>query len=250
MLDFVQNNCHSIKDIISVQPYLYTLPKRTIMTKRMNSLGRLKYLYDQKKCCTINELCQKLNYSSRSIHRFLTELGYFSSFTHNSKWYTLATIPSFNKDGLWFYEDIGFSRHGNLKKTIVHLINRSSRGVSAKQLTEKLSIPCHAVLNHLYKNGLVSRSKYSQNFIYFSADEKKKRQQLKRWQLSQRGESNARKSSTLSAQAAVYVLIEFIKHPHASFDELSAMVAKRKIIATPGEIARFFEKHDLKKKPN
>jgi hypothetical protein len=217
------------------------------MNKQNNSLEKLKHLYEQNKCYTINELCQKSDYSRRSIHRFLSELGYFSSFTHNSKWYTLATIPNFNKDGLWFYENIGFSKHGDLKKTIVHLINRTSQGISANQLIEKLSIPCHAVLNHLYKNGSISRCKHNKYFFYFSADEKKKRQQLKRLQFFQR-ESNVTKSSTaLTAQAAVYVLVEYIKHPHATFDELSAAVAERKIIAPVGEIIRFFEEHDLKK---
>lgn len=220
------------------------------MNKQINSLEKLKHLYEQNKCYTINELCQKSDYSRRSIHRFLSELGYFSSFTHNSKWYTLATIPNFNKDGLWFYENIGFSKHGDLKKTIVHLINRSSQGVSANQLIEKLSIPCYAVLNHLYKNGSVFRCKNKNKFIYFSADEKKKRQQLNRWQFFQREESKVTKSSTaLIAQAAVYVLVEYIKHPHASFDELSAAVAESKIIAPAGEIIRFFEEHDLKKTP-
>lgn len=217
------------------------------MNKQTNSLQKLESLYTQKNCYTIIELCSKLHYSSRSIHRFLTEAGYFSSFTHNSKWYTLATIPDFNKDGLWFYHDIGFSKHGNLKKTIIHLINRSNRGLLVKQLNEKLSISCHAVLNHLYKSTLVSRTKNQKFFIYISADEKVKRQQLKHWQLSQRGEITPEKSLTLTAQASVYVLVEVIKNPKASFDELSAAVAKQKIIANPDEIAWLFEKHDLKK---
>lgn len=196
----------------------------------------------------MTELCQKSGYSRRSIHRFLSELGYLSSFTHNSKWYTLATIPNFNKDGLWFHEHIGFSKHGDLKKTIVHLINRSSQGVFANQLIEKLSLPCYAVLNHLYKNSSIFRIKDKTNFIYFSADEKKKRKQLDRWQFFQQNATSAKTSSTLTAQAAVYVLAEHIKHPRASFNELSALVAKRKVMAPPEGIIKLFKEHDLKKK--
>ncbi len=129
------------------------------MNKQANSLDKLKDIYKLNKCYTLIELCQKSDYSRRSIHRFLSKLGYFSSFTHNSKWYTLAIIPNFNKDGLWFHENIGFSKHGDLKKTIVHLIDRSSQGIFANQLIEKLSIPCYAVLTHLYKNGSVFRYK-------------------------------------------------------------------------------------------
>ena len=55
---------------------------------------------------------------------------------------------------------------------------------------------------------------------------------------------------SLSAQAAVYVLAEFIKNPKVSFDELSRAVAKKDVIARPEAIARLFEEHDLKKTLN
>lgn len=217
------------------------------MQNHNEPLHRLQQLFMQKKCWTIEQLCQTMNYSATSIRRFLKELGYFSSFTHNSKWYTLSFIPDFNKEGIWFYEDIGFSKHGNLKKTILHLINKSTLGLSAKQLTEKLSTFCHAVLNHLYEDGVIDRFKGEKCFIYLSSDPKKKDRQLKRIKLRI---SESINPSVLSAQAAVYVLIEFIKNPLASFFEISKAVAKKNIIATPESIARFFEEHDLKKTLN
>ncbi len=51
----------------------------------------------------------------------------------------------------------------------------------------------------------------------------------------------------LNPQTAVYVLVEYIKNPQVSFDELSKAVAKKQVIATPKAIARFFDKHNLKK---
>lgn len=217
------------------------------MQNHSEPLQRLKQLFVRKECWTIEQLCQAMNYSATSIRRFLKELGYFSSFTHNSKWYTLNFIPDFNKEGIWFYEDIGFSKHGNLKKTILHLINKSTLGLSAKQLTEKLSIFCHAVLNHLYEDGVIDRFKGEKCFIYLSSDPKKKNRQLERIKLRV---SESTKPSVLSAQAAVYVLVEFIKNPLASFSEISKSVAKENVIATPEAIDRFFEEHDLKKTLN
>ncbi len=72
---------------------------------------------------------------------------------------------------------------------------------------------------------------------------------MDRWQFFQQEASNAKTSSTLTAQAAVYVLAEYIKHPHASFEELSALVAKRKVIAPPRGIIQLFKEHNLKKNP-
>ena len=214
------------------------------MQTQPKPLVKLEGLFSQQYCLTIEQLCNSLNYSAISIRRFLKQLGYFSSFTHNSKWYTLSSIPDFDNNDLWFYNQIGFSRHGNLKQNIVHFINKSSHGLSAKQLAEILSIPCHAVLNHLYKSRAIDRFKSKSDFVYLSSADKRKKQQLMRLE-SQTVTVSA--PEELTAQSAVYVLVEYIKNPHFSFDELSKAVAKRQVISTPKAIARFFDKHDLKK---
>ena len=203
---------------------------------------RLISLFDQRKCWTISELCEKLNYAAISVKRFLKQIGYFSSFTHNSKWYTLDWVPSFDKDGLWFYEGIGFSEHGTLNKTIIYFIEQSRQGLSAKQLAEKLSSPVYAVLNHIHKTGMIDRLRAPKGFIYLSIEPDKKKQQIRRIQSLVES-----KPKVIAAQAAIYVLAEFIKQPQASFAELSRAVAKKQVIATPEMIARLFEEHDLKK---
>lgn len=214
------------------------------MKKLHQPQQRLTELFGQRKCWTISELCETLGYAAISIKRFLKQIGYYSSFTHNSKWYTLRSVPDFNKDGLWFYDGIGFSRHGNLKQTILHLIDQSRQGLSARQLAEKLSVAGYAVLNHMYKAGVIDRLKTRKGFIYLSGDASKKERQLSRLQsLIAEGQ----KPKVLSAQAAVYVLAEFIQHPQASFAELCRAVAKKQVIATPEMIAQLFKEHHIKK---
>ena len=90
------------------------------MQTQPKPLVKLNELFSQQYCWTIEQLGFALDYSAISIRRFLKQLGYFSSFTHNSKWYTLSSIPEFDNNGLWFYNQIGFSRHGNLKQNIVY----------------------------------------------------------------------------------------------------------------------------------
>jgi hypothetical protein len=96
----------------------------------------------------------------------------------------------------------------------------------------------------MYKSGVIERFKGTSDFIYISADSQKKHRQLARLQSVQRIDNTHHE---LSAHSAVYVLVEYIKQPRASFAELSKAVAKKQIIATPQAIARFFDKHDLKK---
>jgi len=217
------------------------------MQKQLKTIEQLKTLFVQKACWTIDELCHALGYAAISVRRYLRQLGYFSSFTHNNKWYTLSSVPRFDKDGLWFWDCVGFSKHGNMKQTILFFINRSPQGLSAKELREKLSVPCHAVLNHLYKSGKIDRIKSGKKFVYLSTDERKNRRQMAHQRLRI---DQASKPHGLSAQAAVYVLAEFIKNPQASFAEISRAVAEKQVIVTPEAIACLFEEHDLKKTLN
>jgi len=51
----------------------------------------------------------------------------------------------------------------------------------------------------------------------------------------------------LPPQAAVYVLVEYIKNLKASFFELSVVVEKKGVSASQEAIAQLFKEHDLKK---
>ena len=214
------------------------------MKKNKNPQDRLVLLFDQKKCWAIEELTHSLNYSTISIRRFLKDIGYYSSFTHNSMWYTLHPIPKFNKRGLWFYQEIGFSKHGNLKQTIFNFVSKSPQGLTAKDLFEILLIPCHPVLNQMYKKNQIDRFNTQRGFVYLSIDIKKRQRQLNRLQSQL---FTAKESGSLNAQAAVYVLVEYIKHPEASVAELSKAVEKREVKASPEAITVLFKEHDLKK---
>jgi len=215
------------------------------MATRNDTQNQLAELFKRKKCYTIEQLSHRLNYSLISIRRFLKVIGYYSSFTHNSKWYTLRSIPSFDKNGIWFYQDIGFCKHGNLNQTIGHFIYKSFQGLTAKDLFNILSVPCHAVLNQMYKKKKIDRFNTPKGFVYLSVSENKKRRQLKRWQVL----TPPKKIERLNPQTAVYVLVEFIKKPKASFFELSVAVKKKGVKASQQAIAQLFKDYDLKKSP-
>lgn len=215
------------------------------MPPKAKSLTKIIKLFEQKKYWLIEQLCLQIDRAEISIRRYIKQIGYYSSFTHNSRWYTLKSIPKFDKNGLWFIDGIGFSKHGNLKKTILHFINKNHQGLRARDLQKLLSTPCYAVLNHMYKSKLIDRVKSASGFIYISANETKKQHQLHRIQAQQ---TQVVAKLQLNAITAVYVLVEYIKNPDASFKELSIAVTKYQVIASSEAIERLFEEHDLKKK--
>ena len=208
---------------------------------------RLEKLFHRRKCWMLDQLAEALGYALISVRRFLKQIGYFRSYTHNGKWYTLRDSPQFNRDGLWHHKGIGFSRHGSLTATIGYLVGRSPAGLSARELTQKLEHPCHAVLTQLHKAGQLDRLQIAGQFRYLATE-----QELNRRQREQAAASVPAPSPTtsLSTQAAVWVLVQYIKNPGLSFEQIAARLhEQRELAVAPESIQRFFEEHDLKKTP-
>lgn len=202
----------------------------------------LNALFADQPCWQIEPLAGALGYSVPSVRRFLGQTGYFSSFTHNGKWYTLRSIPRFDRDGLWFREEIGFSRAGSLTGTLVRLVAGSPAGMTAEQLGGKLRCRCHSVLVRLWRQGNLQRRQEGRCHIYLAADPAVQTIQL------QALTSQRRALSSLPAEVAVIILVEFIKHPEFNVAQLTKAVASRcQMTLEPGQIEDLFARHGLKK---
>jgi hypothetical protein len=178
------------------------------------------------------------------VRRLLKQIGYFRSYTHNGKWYTLRDSPQFNRDGIWCHRNIGFSKHGSLIATIAHLVARSPSGLSARELGQKLQHPCHAVLSQLHKNQVLDRIKVAGEFRYLTREEPTNRRQREQAAVV----PAPRTGLSLSTEAAVWVLVEHIKNPRLGFEQIAARLQEqRQLAVAPESIGRFFQEHDLKK---
>jgi hypothetical protein len=192
------------------------------------------------------DLAQKLGCALISVRRHLKHVGYFRSYTHNGKWYTLRDSPRFNRDGLWHRKDIGFSKFGSLIATIVHLVARSPSGLSARDLGQKLQHPCHALLTNLHKTQVLDRVQIAGEFRYLSTEEQTNHRQRAQAALL----PSPLPASSLSTQAALWVLVEHIKNSALSFEQLAARLQEqRQLSVSPQAIRQFFREHDLKKTP-
>jgi hypothetical protein len=226
--------------------WLSILYQGGIMSTQPRIIDCLVDLFLRQECWMIEDLSQALGYSIISIRRFLKQAGYFRSYTHNGKWYTLSTIPVFSEDGIWLYGDIGFSKHKTLIQTIIYHVNKSSAGLSARELGAILHHPCPAVLTRMYNSNQIDRVKLTSEYTYLSRDESVNRLQLNRL----KGRVDEQTAQPLSTQAAVFVLVEFINNPRLSFEQLAERLQhSRRITVLPTEITRFFREHGLKKTP-
>lgn len=203
-------------------------------------IERLISFFSEQPCWMIAPLAAKLRYSIPSVRRFLMETGYFSSFTHNGGWYTLLSTPRFGRDGLWFYRDIGFSHAGSLTNTLIEMVTRSPAGMTAERLGEKLRCRCHSILVHLCRNGRLQRQKQGRSHIYLAADS--------HISATQRQTMPSALAAQIPAEIAVLVLVEFIRNPNSSFEQLAGTIAcNRGVTVDTAQIARLFAQHKLKK---
>lgn len=199
-------------------------------------------LFNKEKCLTIKDISQVLEYSDRSVQRLLKKLGYYSSFTHNGKWYTLEHIPEFDENGIWFYQDIGFSIRRNLTATIVYLVENSVKGLTASDLSSILSSSCPPILNKMHQDRKVNRVKISRGFVYISMNSATKERQL----------NNLDKAAILphlSDTDKITILAEHIRNPNLTCRELALQVTQKSGINCSTEIIKsLFVQLDLEKK--
>ncbi len=206
------------------------------------TIQKLSSLFSEQQCWQLEALAKKFSCSARSIQRYLSTVGYHRSFTHNGKWYTLKGIPKFDSVGLWFLNNIGFSRDGNLNKTLIRLITKSPAGMTSEDLGKKLRCRLHTVLVQLCRRGQIQREKVGRFFVYFAQDPRiaaNQRQALSSLRCP---------PAMLPAEIAVLVLAEFIRKPQSTFQQLADALHKTAGINIEStQIERLFEHHDLKK---
>ena len=206
------------------------------------SLEQLRRLFTVRMCWTIEELGETLQRPIVSVRRLLARLGYWSSFTHNSRWYTLSDTPRFDRDGLWFCGEVGFSRQATLSATLMHLVDRSPAGLTSQQLCAKLRCRCHGILVQLQRQGKLQREKLGVSYVYVSANPSVSHSQ--REKLPRDGADPA----ALAAELAVLALAAFIHSPEASDAELARRVGRQSgVTIDAAQIKRLLEKHHIKR---
>lgn len=198
--------------------------------------------FRQQKIMTIEQLIQLLQCSAITVRRRLKNWETFTSINQNGRYYTLPQIPEFDKNGLWKYQAVFFSVHGNLKQTIIKLIRRSPTGLSAVDIAQIVKIPSSSSYFSQIKNSDgIKREKHQGRFIYFS-DAPTKYQRQKRI-------FDHQKTPDWPTDAqAIDILVYLIKNPGVTFELLAIEAAppgKRFDAAT---IKRFLQFHDLLKK--
>jgi len=197
------------------------------------------------KVMTIEQLSTLLGISSRNTHNHLKKWKVTTSYNQNGRYYVLPDIPKFDSHGLWSIGDIHFSKYGNLRMTVVHLIDTSEMGFDAKAIGKLLKLNPRSFLSHFGKSpDLLRRKKIGGRFVYFSRQVAIFENQLKK----RMKYSETQIGSFLPDTVGIRVLVEKIHNPNLGVEQLAKRLQSQAVLVTSKQIRDFFLCHDILKK--
>jgi hypothetical protein len=198
---------------------------------------------------TLAQLRSGLRLAPITIRRALKSLGYFSSFNHNARYYTLANKPRFAANGLWFYRSIGFSRHRTLTSTLVALVHDAPAGATPEELTHLLRTPVGNLLASLARQQQLARRRLGRQVVYLACERQRQEQQ---WTDRQKDSAPSATGSALPADVeattVLALLAELIRSPQASIDQLARTLRRRGVPVDPPCVQAILVFYQLEKK--
>jgi len=210
----------------------------------------LNKIISRKYIANLDDLFKILDTQSRmSVFRRLKPMGYLTSYTHAGRYYTLSGIPRFDTFGLWFYKDVGFSRAGTLKSTIVDTIHSSKSGMTPIETLNllRLKVPnsLHNALHGLVKNKQIKRHRLHGLALYTSIDS-----EIAENQIAIRREkikSRLRIPDVPSIEMTIAVLVEALRAGKALTlpSTVSARLTAQGMAITADKVEQIFSQYNL-----
>ena len=142
------------------------------MLNPIDSRAALKNLFRRTPIVQLDALCRALKTRSHmSVFRRMKPLGYLTSYTHRSSFYTLRDIPRFDEFGLWFYGNVGFCQAGTAKAAVKELVDKSEAGRTQQELQNILRVRVqNALLDHARAKRIERKALGKRNWLYLSAN--------------------------------------------------------------------------------
>jgi len=211
------------------------------MLNPLQAKTTLHKLFRRTPVVELGALLEALQTSSRmSVFRRMKEVGYFSSYTHAGRFYTLREVPQFDASGLWRHGDVGFSRAGTLKATVVEAVGQSPAGRTHNELQELLRVRVFNTLLELVRAEKIRREVLSsRGALYVSTDKTRAFEQLEH----RRKMGAATTASTL----VIEVLLELLRGATAPL-EVAQRLSVRGVNITFEQVCEVFDRYKLGEK--
>ena len=216
---------------------------------KIDAQKKLENFIKNRRVVEMRDLFEVVQTNSRmTVFRRLSGVEYLCSYTHAGRYYTLFDIARFDSDGIWFYDDIGFSQNGSLKKTVTYLVDNGDGGKFHSDLQRQLRVRVHNVLLDLVRSKQIKRTKFEGQFLYLSSDKARSTKQIE--QRDKLSKQLRRIPVFITEPMVIEVLAEVIrqskKHPRA--DQVASALAIRGLPIAEKDVMTVFDHYDIEKK--
>jgi hypothetical protein len=216
---------------------------------RIDDHKKLENFIKSRRVVEMRDLFEVVESTSRmTVFRRLSGVEYLCSYTHAGRYYTLFDIARFDSDGIWFYDDIGFSQNGSLKNTVSYLVDNGDGGKFHSDLERQLRIRVHNVLLDLVRSKQIKRTKFEGQFLYLSSDKARSTKQIE--QRDKLSMQLRRIPVFITQPMVIEILAEVIRqskrHPHA--DQVASALAIRGLPIAENDVMTVFDHYDIEKK--
>jgi hypothetical protein len=193
-------------------------------------VGRLVKVFQRRHVVDLRAIQSEVGRSRRSLFRDLAQIDYLASFTHAGRYYTLVELVRFDEHGLWFHGDIGFSRAGTLKETVVKAVEQSEVGCTHLELARRLRVRVHNTLLDLVSHQRLARHAWQRCQLYVSRTAVRAAQQV--------SGRKAQTATALSPTSTMAVLAEALRLSRAPIDipTLTARLRTGGEVLTPAQV--------------
>lgn len=208
--------------------------------KKLESV--FKFL-EGKKVFTLDQLVSSLSCSTPTARLKLKQWQAYTSYNQNGGYYTMPTVARFDENGLWSYEAISFSKYGNLRNTVVHLINNSPLGLTGNEIGNLVRLAPRSFLHHFRKVVGICREKREGVYVYFSDDVDRYKEQIQN-----RSRTFIEEGKLLRDADVIVILTALIKHHGITIEDIMGLPEVRGGNFSRVVIRKFLDRHDLLKK--
>ena len=213
----------------------------------------LESLFRRRPVATIDDLRRRLGASSRTtILGALRRAGYFSSYSHAGKYYTLKHIPSFDAQGLWAHTGARFSKRGTLRKTVVALVTESVAGYSHRELAAILGVRAHNTVRSLVETNKIGRAQLEATYVYVATDPTIASAQLLRHEamslatpLATAGAQIEGPRPELDLARVIEVLVAVIHSPKDDARKIAAQLVGRGVEISLAQVEQVFAMYEI-----
>jgi hypothetical protein len=216
---------------------------------KIDAHKKLENFIKSRRVVEMRDLFEAVESTSRmTVFRRLSGVEYLCSYTHAGRYYTLFDIARFDSDGIWFYDDIGFSQNGSLKNTVTYLVDNGDGGKFHSDLERQLRVRVHNVLLDLVRSKQIKRTKFEGQFLYLSSDKARSTKQIE--QRDKLSMQLRRIPVFITQPMVIEILAEVIRqskrHPHA--DQVASALAIRGLPIAENDVMTVFDHYDIEKK--